>query len=143
MALAMGGAQVGDSEFGQARISRRIPAASAHSTASAAQNGQVSDCGMSIQLLRHLAVLHHTDSTLHALATKSCEKSGLVFEGFEGFVAEEVLDMVHVGAGAEEFGGAGAAEGVWGDVYADADGIGVFADEPAEDVIREPLALPQ
>jgi len=41
-------------------------------------------------------------------------KSGLVFEGIEGFMAEEVLDVVYVGAGAEEFGGAGAAEGVGG-----------------------------
>ena len=37
---------------------------------------------------------------------------GVVFEGVEGFVAEELLDMVHVGAGAQELGRAGAAEGV-------------------------------
>ena len=37
-------------------------------------------------------------------------------------MAEEVLDVVHVGAGAEEFGGAGAAEGVGGDVYAQTKG---------------------
>jgi len=37
---------------------------------------------------------------------------GVVFEGVEGFVAEEILDMVHVGTGAQELGRAGAAEGL-------------------------------
>jgi hypothetical protein len=37
---------------------------------------------------------------------------GVVAEGVEGLVAEELFDVVEVGAGADELGGAGAAEGV-------------------------------
>jgi len=37
---------------------------------------------------------------------------GVVLEDVEGFVAEEVLDVVHVGAGAQELGRAGASEGL-------------------------------
>ena len=43
-----------------------------------------------------------------------------MLEGFEGLVSEQVLDVVHVGAGADELGRAGAAEGVRGDVDLDA-----------------------
>ena len=36
---------------------------------------------------------------------------GVVAQGFQGFVAQQVLDVVDVGAAADEFGGAAAAEG--------------------------------
>jgi len=43
--------------------------------------------------------------------------------GFEGFVAEEVLDGAGIGSGAHGVGGEGVTQGVWGDAAGDAETV--------------------
>ncbi len=64
-----------------ARISHRIPAASADSPTATARIGKTPDCSMSIRLLRRFTNLHPRSSALHALVTKFCEICGLESPG--------------------------------------------------------------
>ena len=50
---------------------------------------------------------------------------GVVLEGVEGLVTEQLLDVVHVGAGAEQFSGTRSAKRVRRDVGGEAGGTGV------------------
>ena len=65
---------------------------------------------------------------------------GVVLEGVEGLVADQYLDVIHVGPGTQQFRRTRAPEGVRGDVDGDAGGLGVTMDQPEEHVIREPFA---
>ena len=58
----------------------------------------------------------------------------VVFEGGKGLVAEEFFDVVEVGIGADHFGGAGAAEGVRGDVDIELGLFGVTMQPVADSV---------
>ncbi len=65
-----------------ARISHRIPAASAESTTARARIDKTPDCSMFIRLLRHFTNSHPRSSTFHALTTKFCEICGLRVRGY-------------------------------------------------------------
>ena len=67
-------------------------------------------------------------------------EAGVMLEGVEGFVAEDLLDVVHVGAAAQELGGAAAAKGVRGDRNLHPRLRGVPMQESPEGVIGQPVA---
>lgn len=48
-------------------------------------------------------------------------EASIMLQGVEGFVAEDLLDVVHVRATTQELGGAAAAKGVRGDLDVDPD----------------------
>ena len=65
---------------------------------------------------------------------------GVVLEGVEGLVAEDLLDVVHVGPAPEQLGGATAAERVGGHRDLKAGLRGIPVQEPAHGVVGQAAA---
>lgn len=62
----------------------------------------------------------------------------VVADGVEGLVAEQFLDVVEVGPGPDQLGGAGPAEGVRGDVDIKPGPVRVAGQAPGDDVVFQP-----
>ncbi len=60
---------------------------------------------------------------------------GVVLEGFEVFVSEDLLDMIKIRSAADQFGGAASAEGVAGDVNFQAGLPGLATHDAPEGVV--------